>query len=290
MGLLIKDNNADFSNVQGSQKYYFDALTNKGTILLHDFSRQSCLPQHSLRNGSGVVDLAYGGTILNNNSTFKVTSSLNLDKDFLVDGALSMLNTSAVVDGEGGINLGNSILNYLKTNDVKKLLFIFWVYMPYEPSSRDSAYAFVKSTTADIGEGNSGNLLRVFINASNQFVVSIAGVATQGISTRVPNNKFGQVAVVYERGEVLKTYRNSVKVNSDSTQVNNNSWGTPNTNLNIGNNTNDGINSNVRLGRLLIENIETSGRDPEAVIVEDYQYVNGTGKYKGIQKRPYANI
>lgn len=287
MGLLIKDKNADFSGVEGAEKYYYDALTTNGTVLLLDFSRKSTLPNNNLVNGSRINDLAIGGTSLNNNTNFKVTSSGNADDDFLVDGTFLLRN----VDGgekDGGINLGRSIQNYLRTNDVKKALFIIWMYCPNTDSPFNASYPSIQSTTGE-SIGNQ-NLIRVYYPVSGAVSISIAGVATQGFQYKNDTEQFRQVAVVYERGQVLKTYRSAAKVNSDSLDVNNNSWGVPDSDLVIGNQTNDGINSTIRIGRILIEDLDKSGRNPVSVIQQDYDYVNAVGEYEGIEKRPYANL
>lgn len=287
MGLLIKDNSADFSNVSGAEKYYLDALTTEGTLLLHDYSRGGCLPSRTLKNGVRVVDLAQGGTELDNNSNFVVNSTAFKNDDYLEDGAMRLKNMQG--DGlPGGVNLGTKIQEYLVDNNVQKLLMILWAYVPYDPQSYERSYPIIQSSTSeDIG---TGNLIRVYLNASWQLTVTLAGVSAGGVAVHNPEGVFNQVAVVYERGEVLKTYRNNAKVNSDSPEVNNNVWGEPDSDLIVGVNANDGIVSRNKLGRLLIEDLDRSGRDPVDVINMDYTYVNATGDFAGIEKRPYANL
>lgn len=287
MGLLIKDNSADFSNVIGAEKYYLDALTTEGTLLLHDYSRGGCLPSKTLKNGVRVVDLAQGGTELDNNSNFVVNSIAFKNDDYLESGAMRMKNMMG--DGlPGGVNLGTKIQEYLVDNNVQKLLMILWAYVPYDPQSYERSHPIIQaSTSEDIG---TGNLIRVYLNASWQLTVTLAGVSARGVAVHNPDGVFNQVAVVYERGEVLKTYRNNAKVNSDSLEVNNNVWGEPDSDLIVGVNANDGVVSRNKLGRLLIEDLDRSGRDPVDVINMDYTYVNATGDFAGIEKRPYANL
>src|SRR5690606_36856136 len=272
MGLIIKDNNADFSGVAGAQKYYFDALATDGTLLIHDYSRAGCLPTQTLKNGVPVLDLAKGGTDLNLNSVFRTQSESFRNDDYLEGGAMRLKNMRNEDSGlDGGINLGQTIQNYLRDNDVRKSVIILWVMIPYDAGAAEQSHTFISSTTSQaIG---SGNLIRVFLNPAHRLAITLAGMHTT-IAARYPNAKFSQVAFVYERGELLVSYRNGYKVHVDSEVANNNSWGIPDSDLVIGVNETDVIVTRNILGRLVIEDLDMSGRDAEEVITMDYNYVH----------------
>lgn len=285
MAIILRDKNADFSNIRGAEKLYLDALTTEGTLILQDYSRQSCLPSGGLTKNAPVVDLSLGATDTNKDMEFIVNSEAFKDFDYNENGAYTLKN----VGDDGGIVIGTDVLNYLHQNNPSKVLLILWIKTPYDESALDYGFTPFSSDRAD-GLGN-GRLIRGVLTVHGHITITLNGVACQPISFKKTDSSFTQIAIVFERGQKNKSFRDSAKVNSDSTVTNDLNWGEPSgEGLYIGNRTNDGYNSNLQIGRFLLEDLDRSGRDEREVISMDYDYVNAKGAFTGIEKRPFANL
>lgn len=284
MGLLIVNKNQDYSGNPNAEKYYLDARVSEGTLLLYDFSRKSTLPSGTLKNNDIVNDLAKGASQLDNSTSFLVTSEANKDLDFLIDGAYLIRNTSLTSGGIGGINLEQDIQNYLLQNNVQKALLILWVY---NEASASNTVAIVNSNTEEsIG---TGRILRASAQSTGAVVVTMGGAQTNPISVANPEDKFAQIAVIYNQGSPLTVYKNNTQIGSSSAIAG--GWGLPSDDLVIGQRTGaDGNLTTAKLGSIMFEDLDASGRSATDIIRKDYEYVNGIGEFEGIQKRPYANL
>lgn len=283
MALIIKDTNADFSANPNAKPLLLDPLTVDGTILLLDFSRKSCVP-NSLKKGMQVNDLSKGGSELDNDTTFKVTSVANQNFDFIDNGSYLLRNTSATNGENTGIDLGQDIQNYLRTNNVQNAVFIFWIY---QVANSANGFAMISSSTSD--EIGTKNIIRILAQNTGNCVFTIAGAATNPVSISDSSTKHRQIAIIYKQGEPLTVYK-SKSLHSYSAN-NAGTWGVPNSNLIVGQNA--GVDSNLsttKLGRVLIEDLDRSGRTALDVINEDYDYVNALGKYAGIEPRPFSSL
>lgn len=283
MAIILKDKTADFSQIEGAEKLYLDALTTEGTLLLHDYSRMSCLPDGTIEHNSPIIDLGSMGE----DTVFKSNSELMKDDDYL--DALTKSYLLRNVGANGGINLGRGIQQYLYEKNPEKVLFIIWMYSPYEEHNRDFGFTLINSLT-DSGVGNNF-IFRVTLVGHGHATISVCGLGAQPIQFKNTLGEFRQLAVVYERGKKNATFRNAEKVFSDSLTENNYNWPKPSSDLFIANQTNDGYSkTDVKIARILIEDLSKSGRDERDVISMDFDYVNGTGAFTGIEPRPYSRV
>lgn len=284
MGLLIVNKNQEFSGNPNAVKFQFDALATEGTLLCYDFARQSMAPS-GLTEGSVVRDLGRNGNTLDNDTIFKVTSTANQNFDFIDNGSYLLRNTSATNGENTGIDLGNKIQHYLKSNNVKNAIFIVWIKNEASPFN---TVPVIQSTTSEaIG---SGHVIRLLIQSTGNIIITLGGTSTKVISPSDGSGKHRQIAVVYEFGKPLTVYKSAV-IHSYSEKVAG-AWGEPNSNLIIGQNSGaDGNLTTASIGRIIIEDLDTSGRTALDVIKEDYDYVNGIGEYadKGTM-RPYSSL
>lgn len=284
MALIIRDNNADFSNHPDAKKYYSDARVSEGTLLLLDFSRKSTLPTGTLKNNDKVNDLAKGASSLNNSTSFLVTSNINKDLDFLVNGSYLLKNTSASLDGNTGINLLQNIQNYLATKNVQRALLILWIFN--ESSSFNTTTALSSKTSESIGNGF---IIRASVQSTGAVVVTMGGAQTNPIQIGNPEGKFTQIAVIYNQGSPLIAYKNNALIGNSGNNAG--GWGIPSNNMIVGQNSgSDGNLTTAKLGSVMLEDLDKSGRNAVDVIRRDYEYVNGIGEFEGIEKRPYANL
>ncbi|WP_313261857.1 hypothetical protein [Sphingobacterium sp.] len=284
MGLLLVNKNQDYSGNPSAERFQYDALATEGTLLCYDFARQSMAPV-GLKKGGMVRDLGRNGNSLNNDTTFKVTSIANEGLDFLTDGTFLLRNTSAGANEATGIDLGTKIQQYLKDNNVKKALFIVWIKTE---ASGFNAGAVIQSTTSEAIGNN--HVIRLSLQSTGNIVITLAGAPTGNISPSDASGKHRQIAVAYEFGKPLTVYKSTVLHSYSANNAG--AWGIPNSSFIIGQNSgSDGNLTTATIGRVILEDLDRSGRTSLDVIKEDYDYVNGIGKYAGKNtKRPYADL
>lgn len=279
MNLVIKNTNE--TAPLGAEKVYKDALVSEGTLMLIDFSNRRSTIDYDLEKG--VFDLA-GDAAKELNVNTDPEVALDLPIEITPDRGLPGSPTGAAGNNDftKGV-LFKNIGKYLFDNQPKSIVS-FWLKLDM---SAPNIAAGLMVRSQDVG--SAGNITLQAGSAVNP-TLSVRFADKISLANRNIGTDYIQVAVEFTG----PTTANKVYINGSY-----DSDGTTTSGGFVENSLEDilrlgqpsGVASNpITLYRMLIEDLDVSGRSAQQVVTKDYNYVNALGEYTGIQKRPYANV
>lgn len=276
MTLVIRNKNIILTE---GTKLYRDALVTVGTVYLTDLSNRGATQNGAVKNGDKIFDLGRESSLdMDVNAegyivTNKADSALTAKKGFSAIG----------ISGNGafGVNIPD-VLDYLTNNKTHKFLFSIWV----NTGTTGNSLGFIRSYGG--GTDWTNTAFRANISNTGNLTMTIGGAVISGATFLPAPNTDARIAYLYQGvGLPLKVWVNGVYKGE-----------TPAVTTGF-----DAIGKTIVIGkpeisalgsqtfyRMLIEDLDVSGRNADDVVQKDYNYVNAIGEYTGIPKRPYANL
>lgn len=280
MSLVIKS--LGTTAPEGAEKLYRDALVQKGSLFCVDFSNRGTLENFSLSPDAPVLNLAREaaselGVVTIANSSFMPGHQLTEGKGVVgfQEGSLDQDTT--------GISFEGNLFDYLVQNQPNSLA-ILWVDSQESAETPHASYVQV-ITSAIPGETNvSGDNLRSTLLSGEyaNLVFGGSGLTGSQVSNLSGRN---QLAVEFRPGQTNRVFINGVYIGDGSsvTEFEGNQ-----SHFGLGR-INQSRPSGAAAYRILIEDLEVSGRTADEVVLKDYNYVHALGEFEGIPKRPFVD-
>lgn len=265
---------------EGASKLYRDAVVNSGTLFAVDFSNKGTLKNYDVTSGAPVLDLAREAA---SDLGFINSASVIGDEDFSLTAGKGF-NTGDATSGDNkGILVSGGLGDYLASNQPHSLL-ILWYRAQATPTGNFQFFRSIEGTSY------SNTNIRANFNSSAfglGLAVTFGGTATPvNPITRTEEGQLVQFAVEFQGvGQPLKIYKNGVLV----TQSSGNATGfTSSDAFGIGRMEDVGV-GNAGLYRMIVEDLDVSGRSVYEALQDDYHYCRGVGKYDAIAPRPFID-
>ena len=272
MALVIKS--LGTTAPQGAKKLYRDALVEEGSLFLVDFSNKGTLINFDITNGAPVFDLSREAS--NELGVNTQGSVITGDDLTLTEGKGFYPERNLPSGGGQGVFFGNSLHNYLEANQ-PKCVFIIW-----GRATDSGGDQLVRSL---VGSDPSGTNIRINANSGGAIISTLAGASSVGVAVTTPVGNLFQVAIEF-RGAGLpnKVYLNGTYLGEGT----NNATGfVESSDLGIGKI--EPSNPNPVVYRMLMEDLDVSGRTALEVVQKDYDYVHALGEFEGIEPRPFVD-
>jgi len=279
MALVIVNKNVTKGE---GEKLYMDALVSEGSLYLTDFSNLGALKQFNVKNNATVNNLAQGaavelGVISNSYiSTPKADSALTAKKGLTADGIIG--------GGAYGLIIPN-VMDYLSKAEVQShnILFNIWL----NTGTSGVARGFVRTWGGGTDWANTAFRCNIAIAGNPTF--TIGGAVVQETALYPEANKIVQCSYLYQGvGQKIKVWINGV-YKGETAQLAT-GFNAAGKSIVIGK-PEIPQTGNQEFFRFSIEDLTVSGRDANAVVQKDYNYVNQLGEYSDKPtKRPYANV
>lgn len=273
MGIVLKIRDKKASS--DAPVLYRDALVNKGTLMLHDFSNGGSFLNEEIKSGTELYDLGRDVSFplgINNSAKLKTAEGKENDVVFTEGKGIeiSSFTEDAGLSSPQGFDLGKDVMNYLTQN--KPVLFIIWVR-----SSGESRGRFLTSG----GEASTTLIFSKTATISSR----VAGISSGGISYQ--EGDLYQFCVEFRGvGQRLKKYVNGT-YHSESSEEAIGFDATEETLL-IG--SRSIANPDVVFYRDAIFDLEKSPFTAEELVRKDWEYCTGTGEFLGKPtKRPFID-
>lgn len=260
----------------GAETFYRDTLVNKGTLLCLDFSNGGSFSEGNISDNAIVYDLAREAS---SELGIENVSYVNSSELTMTEGK-GLTNSTLTVTGTG-VRVTGNLNKYLFDNQPQTLL-IFWVRKQAGATGSVTAIATLDNGSVSYPEGN------ITINVSQASVTGrIANTSIGAGVIPVAAGDLAQVAIEYNgEGNPMRIFLNG---ELRSTNIDGVSF------LDM-----DGFQlllptqasstPSEALYRLIIEDLDESGRTSEEVIQKDWDYCHGTGQYSGLPtKRPFID-
>lgn len=281
MGIVIKTKGLNAP--EGALKLYRDALVNEGTLFLHDYSNFGTLRNFDITDWA--TDLAKESALelgINNESKMRWSPD-RVSKPELSEGKgykmtnLGRVNADPLVFGlDQGFDLGN----YLFQNQPHFIMTVWYNKAGETPIGG-------RLMRLSTGESDNQHMISVNVNDGGAVNPSIAGVVGGG---NISQGDAQQYTLEYRgAGQRLRRFMQG-SFHSESANVAQ-SLLEPKGNFIIGNNE-VGITRNIGINiyRILIEDLNVSGRTADEAVKDDWDYCHGSGIYTGLPtKRPFID-